>query len=77
MSWIWKQKELLEGYGREYNIYNYFYFLRTHDAVVSLHAGGTVKKFFKGLMMLVMCILWLIMLPIIWLYDRIFGDWKK
>jgi len=36
-----------------------------------------MKKFFKRLIMVVMCIMWLIMLPIIWLYDRIFGDWKK
>ena len=35
-----------------------------------------IKKFLKGLGTVVLCIMWLIMLPIIWLYDRIFGDWK-
>ena len=35
-----------------------------------------IKKFLKGLAMVCVCIMWLIMLPIIWLYDRIFGDWK-
>tara|TARA_R110000824_G_scaffold163551_1_gene339298 strand:- start:518 stop:628 length:111 start_codon:yes stop_codon:yes gene_type:complete len=36
-----------------------------------------MKKFFEGLMMVVLCILWVIFLPILWLFDRLFGGWKK
>ena len=36
-----------------------------------------IKNFFKGLAIAWLCILWLIMLPIIWLFDRIFGGWKE
>ena len=34
------------------------------------------KKFLKGLTIAWLCVMWLIMLPFLWLYDRIFGGWK-
>jgi len=33
-------------------------------------------KMAKGLVMVWLCVMWLILLPFVWLFDRAFGGWK-
>jgi len=36
-----------------------------------------IKDIIKGIIFVWFCIIWLMMLPFIWLFDRIFGGWQK
>jgi len=36
-----------------------------------------IVTFFKGVCIIFVVIMWFILLPFIFLYDRIFGGWKK
>tara|TARA_R100001132_G_scaffold989_1_gene1219 strand:- start:258 stop:377 length:120 start_codon:yes stop_codon:yes gene_type:complete len=35
------------------------------------------KRIFKGIMIIWLVVMWLILLPFIWLFDWILGGWKK
>ena len=63
------------------NLCSCFYFFRVGDSVIYLYANSgamkKIRKMIKAARAIYLCIMWLILLPFVWLYDRLFGGWKK
>ena len=71
-SWAWTRWSELHRKDQETWIEGY---KKWNDEKLN-YLKTKIIKMAKGLMMVWLCIMWLILLPFIWLFDRAFGGWK-